>query len=872
MNLKTKAFLIVALAVSTGVGVLATIGQVVIMKGFRELETREASFHANRVKSVVEAEKDFLANKVGDWGIWDDAYQFVNGNAPGFIETNFPDTASSTIKVGLIAIANHDGVVLGSNAYDYRNEKAVPLQDGVVNFLKRKDLHHFETASEVKTGILRLSEGVLIYAAVQVRTSDEAKAAPGTVLMGNWLDNFTVSKFAKTVQLDLEFETYPSGVSIPNGSKAYGLTPQVSTRLTPESDALLTATTVFFDTKGDAAAVITAKLNRDILARGGESVRAFTVMLAVGGLILTVLLTVLIQKGVVSRIIGLSRAVTDIGARHDLGARVPESGSDELRLLSREINGMLGTIAEKTGQMTTILTHINQGILMLDQDGVVRGETSTAFGKMTGVSRADGRKIDDIVFGRTDLSNDARSQIDAFLGNSVGEDVLNFEANRDILPREVGFHSGVQRRYFETDWLPIVAPDDTVERVMLTLRDVTELKALKEATEKSREEVERLVQIIGQPALAVDKFFQSASNYLGAIRETMSGVQAVSDLTDEKRSLIRRSLHTLKGNARAMGFSFLTELVHEAEDKVFLLLAGAISSADGLGELRQVLAEQTKAIDAELALYLGASARLQAHGSGLSKEAQADNPLRLDEVVHRVVHFVDRTLQQSGKNDAQIKESYELKFLALSLLHETLSDYVKKWELLASSLAVELNRKAPVVQLKSDIDMILTSEAERALSDGMMHMVRNSLDHGFKDGQIMPEIHLEIQKLPGGKVSMIYRDNGVGLNLAKIRSVAADRGNDVTNLSDNQIADLIFVDGVSTSDQVTDISGRGTGMAAVRSFFENLGGQCRVEVSDKNNVYGNRNFYFVIEFGKGAILCQSSPNLVDIHPVKLVSG
>ncbi len=874
MNLRSKTFLIVAIVVAVGTGVIAAVGQLVIKKSFHELEDREAQFHANRVQSIVATEQEFLSGKVGDWGIWDDAYEFVmgTGDSKAFIDANFPDLASSTMKVGFVAMANHAGKVLGSNAYDYHTEKPVPLADGIIKFLSNPTLHKFAESEPRKSGILRLPEGVLIYAAMQIRTSDETKAAPGTVIMGNWVDDLAVAKFAKSVQLDLSYEAYPIGVSPKAGTVAANLTSDHATSITAVDSKSLNAQAMFFDEEGSPAVSITAKLDREILARGEQSIKSFILLLSGGGMILTLLLTILIQRGVVARIVGLGRAVTDIGERHDLSARVPEQGKDEIQSLSKESNGMLKTISEKTGQMRTILTHINQGIIMVDQDGVVRGETSSAFGKMTGVSRADGRKIEDIILSRTELSADVRSQIDAFINNSVGEDVLNFEANRDILPREVTFQSGQQRRIFETDWLPITSSADVVEAVMMTLRDVTELRALREASERSRGEMERLMQIIGQPAQAVEKFFQSTSAYLASNRQAMGAVQNPDDLTEDRKSLLRRNLHTLKGNARAMGFSHLTEVLHEAEDKLFLLLATKLTSGADEHELRNVLADQTKKIEGELSLYQGASSRLIAHGKPGHSHSHGVDPLKLDEIVSRTVHFVDR-IYANGKLPTSKREALELKFLALSLRHESLASHIKGWEALAISLAQELSRKSPHVIFKSDGDFILTQEAEAAISDGMMHMIRNSMDHGFKDGAVMPEITITANQQAGGRLKITYRDNGVGLNLAKIRSVAAQKGTDVTNLSDTDVAELIFVDGVSTSDTVSEISGRGTGMAAVRSFLDNLGGHCKLQLDSDNNAYGNRGFYLEMEIAKGGVLYSTHDDAeVSGAKVKLVNS
>jgi len=120
----------------------------------------------------------------------------------------------------------------------------------------------------------------------------------------------------------------------------------------------------------------------------------------------------------------------------------------------------------------------------------------------------------------------------------------------------------------------------------------------------------------------------------------------------------------------------------------------------------------------------------------------------------------------------------------------------------------------------------------------MVHLVRNSLDHGLEApderraaGKSETGTLLLKAFHQGGNVIIEIIDDGRGLNTEKIRSKALASGliTEEQNLADEDIHDLIFQPGFSTADQVSDLSGRGVGMDVVRRNIESLGGNVSVK-------------------------------------------
>nr|WP_295377389.1 chemotaxis protein CheA [Pseudoxanthomonas sp.] len=125
------------------------------------------------------------------------------------------------------------------------------------------------------------------------------------------------------------------------------------------------------------------------------------------------------------------------------------------------------------------------------------------------------------------------------------------------------------------------------------------------------------------------------------------------------------------------------------------------------------------------------------------------------------------------------------------------------------------------------------------IADPLVHLVRNSIDHGLERPEVRRAAGKEetgtitlAASHQGGHIVIEVSDDGRGLNRERILAKAAERGVHVPdNPTDSQVWDLIFQPGFSTADAVTDLSGRGVGMDVVRRNIQALGGEVQLESS-----------------------------------------
>ncbi len=126
------------------------------------------------------------------------------------------------------------------------------------------------------------------------------------------------------------------------------------------------------------------------------------------------------------------------------------------------------------------------------------------------------------------------------------------------------------------------------------------------------------------------------------------------------------------------------------------------------------------------------------------------------------------------------------------------------------------------------------------LTDPLMHIIRNSLDHGLET----PDVRIANDKdetgsiiisaeQANGQMIITIEDDGKGIDAEKVALKALDQGqideNQYNTMSENEKAMLVFGAGVSTADEITDISGRGVGMDVVKTNIQKLGGAIKLD-------------------------------------------
>lgn len=186
-----------------------------------------------------------------------------------------------------------------------------------------------------------------------------------------------------------------------------------------------------------------------------------------------------------------------------------------------------------------------------------------------------------------------------------------------------------------------------------------------------------------------------------------------------------------------------------------------------------------------------------------------------------------------------------LQEVSLQLRMITLEGLFNKMERLVRDLAQKTGKKVGL-QVKGK-ETEIDKNALEILTDPLVHIIRNCIDHGLETGaerlsKNKPETgHIKIEAThSGNEVWIIISDDGAGLDRDRILNKAKSRGlikeGEEENLRDEKIWDFIFQPGFSTSEKVTDISGRGVGLDIVRRNIAKINGDVEVKTQKDKGV------------------------------------
>ncbi|NJR64547.1 MAG: hybrid sensor histidine kinase/response regulator [Leptolyngbyaceae cyanobacterium CRU_2_3] len=183
------------------------------------------------------------------------------------------------------------------------------------------------------------------------------------------------------------------------------------------------------------------------------------------------------------------------------------------------------------------------------------------------------------------------------------------------------------------------------------------------------------------------------------------------------------------------------------------------------------------------------------------------------------------------------KTSRQLRTKLTQVRMRPLSDITDRFPRAIRELSLQHNK--PVQIQISGANTLVDRNILEAISDPLMHLLRNAFDHGIEDAQTRKERSkpeqglIEIRALHrNNRTVLTVSDDGGGIPLEKVRAKARQMGLDEVLLaaaSDEELLSLIFEPGFSTSDQVTSLSGRGVGMDVVRDRLRQVQGEIKVD-------------------------------------------
>ena len=387
--------------------------------------------------------------------------------------------------------------------------------------------------------------------------------------------------------------------------------------------------------------------------------------------------------------------------------------------------------------------------------------------------------------------------------------------------------------------------------------------------------------------ILLDEYFETASEHVEAVENALMELEQRGKADEDLMTLILGDLHTLKGNSGMVGFSHIQQFVHKLES-VLKSCCENVTSLDtaffgafyvainSIREALTLLADNPSAsldFSDELMVLECLTAKdvvvpLEIQSTPMNKEdfgaiAQKSNTLKvnfekLDElmnlvgelVIHRTALDALETKLRESVKDRELIEAFSESGQMISKIANDLREAIMKVRMLPIKTVFQrFNRLVRDLSRQHEKDISLVFDGEETeldktvideIGEPLLHLIRNAVDHGIE----VPEERRRIGKPPTGILKLTaghesnyiiitVEDDGRGMSADKLKEAAIANGfldhREACSLSDQEAYNLIFLPSFSTSNEVTETSGRGIGLDVVKKTVTSLNGAIDIE-------------------------------------------
>jgi two-component system chemotaxis sensor kinase CheA len=528
----------------------------------------------------------------------------------------------------------------------------------------------------------------------------------------------------------------------------------------------------------------------------------------VGGVILiSACLALIVGRGLALSIGSLATAAGKLRRENDFSIRALKTSDDELGALTDAFNEMLQGLQERDGElhqhrenleqlvqqrtlalerrnaaMRLVLDNVDQGLATIQLDGKLAPERSRMFDEWFAAAP------ENAAFSEV-LSKQERLQLEFQLGwEQLVDGFVPHELALDQLPKQVE----AQGRNYRLSYKPI-QEESQLSGVLLVASDISA-----ELEHQKREAEQR--EILG----IVERITRDRSGFIEFFEECAAQVASLTQGEAPPPAVALRTLHTIKGNCGSYGLSGLARIAHELETQ-FAETAEPPTAAQ-----LQPLAAAWRTVHERVRPLLGSDEQL----------IEIAEP-ELDELISAAGNSTRSALME----------------LLQRLRHQRAGTRLQRLADQARDLASRLGKGPLEVELAVDRELRLPNEAWSPFWSNFIHLIRNAIDHGIESATERLERGKPEQSklrlaasLDSEQLCIEVQDDGRGIRWEQIREKAQQRG--LPHQTRADLIEALFSDGVSTAECITDTSGRGVGMAAVRDATRALGGTIEIESSE----------------------------------------
>lgn len=484
-----------------------------------------------------------------------------------------------------------------------------------------------------------------------------------------------------------------------------------------------------------------------------------------------------------------------------------------LFLLYRDFLGHWAQLQSERRETLAILDHLGQGVLFFDSHLKIQDFCSSSIQQMFGTDPTQ-RTLPELLR----LDGAAKSALVQWADMTFSQ-MMPFEDMRPLAPQTYQKAS----RYLTFEYRPIFdAKGVRLDRVLLIVTDRTEEKKMRDQREVEISTA-RVVMAILKNKEAFQEFIRETRRLFQDILSEVDGRNLTFDVQK-----VLRALHTLKGLFPQFHILHLTRPVTTLENELVNVVAeGSLRMPEFVEVLRRETLEMIQRFE-----------NLVQEHAELIGPLEADTPLRTRNLSVQSIYKMSQILSASVGVESEAYREFVKEFVL-----EDIANGLEKYRIFVEKLAARQGKQVDFQIVVSGINVCL--ESYRSLLSAMVHVFRNAVDHGIETGSQRvargkPErgvIQVSFSRVPlahgTARLRIIVRDDGLGIDVESIRKRLISRkivpAEKAAKLDERTVLQYVFRHGMTTRDEVTDISGRGVGLDTVKYEASKLGGTAWVE-------------------------------------------
>lgn len=365
MSVRRKTLLAVGLTSISLLIILLLVSQFILLRGFDGLQEDAVKQNVQRVQNAIANEIDGLDQTIVDWAYWNDTYQFVQDKNQAYVDSNLSDGAIINLDLNVIVFTDMNNHLIFGKWFDPNTNELSDLPADLSP--QSKQLQAILDLPELKSnhaGILMSSEGPMLVAARSVLTSEQTGPAMGKLVFGWVVDKGEVEALAEQTKLAIDIRLLNAADLPADFIKAR------STLIASDPSAVVytmrdqSAEGYFLinDISGKPVLIAEIGMPNSIYQQGQKMVFYFAVALLIASITFGVVVMVLLERIIVSRVGYLSRRVQEIASTNNLTERITLGGSDELSALTTTLNNSLATMERSQVELQQLNLQLEENV------------------------------------------------------------------------------------------------------------------------------------------------------------------------------------------------------------------------------------------------------------------------------------------------------------------------------------------------------------------------------------------------------------------------------------------------------------------------------------------------------------------------------